>query len=380
MESDLFLALSSGAVKPTPSSLSPNASSSNVGEVFNIHPAGPRADIYPVCKLGECKRGSYEPFERDDQSKFMSDGRNSTEMNRFADGQTPRASLIAGTDKGSSFLTQISSSPPSDPDPPRGTQTDNERLQHLLAQQALIQAQITALLPSKSYQHSRAQKQDSKQTLIQARPTILEAGGNPLVSRKDSSGLLLPSTTGIFQEPHSRHSSGDEQAEILTGIGASHEPQRPDSVSFPYAGFSGEKTEKSPSKEYTCTVSSQSSQMAQRLKQRIALARLMMPKDDADTFVSRESSSQVVARPKSLNEVAISSTMTYRRPKHDWVYCKQCANHSERFRGEHELRRHQAREHNSLVRKWICVEPDDGLTHPKPITPFSKCKACHQQK
>ena len=75
-----------------------------------------------------------------------------------------------------------------------------------------------------------------------------------------------------------------------------------------------------------------------------------------------------------------SEQRTYQRPKHDRVYCKQCDGHPEGFRGEHELRRHVDREHKGTITKWICVEPNDGLQHPKPIHPLSNCRACHSQK
>jgi len=100
--------------------------------------------------------------------------------------------------------------------------------------------------------------------------------------------------------------------------------------------------------------------------------------------MSRDNSSQSMnrldSRDGSSDKVAISSKTTYQRPKHDRVYCKQCDSHQEGFRGEHELRRHVDREHKTLVKKWVCEEPKDGLNHPKPVLPLSRCKACHQQK
>jgi hypothetical protein len=71
---------------------------------------------------------------------------------------------------------------------------------------------------------------------------------------------------------------------------------------------------------------------------------------------------------------------TYTRPKHDRVFCKQCNDFPEGFRGEHELRRHQDRQHKTVIKKWVCIEPSDGLSHPKPVLPLSRCKACAKQK
>lgn len=188
---------------------------------------------------------------------------------------------------------------------------------------------------------------------------------------------------------HSRRSSNEEQSQLLVGTGgASHESQFSHSFQFPSSGFSGEKMEKSQSNESTSSLSStSSSRNVQRLQAQINLAnaRPLMPKGGSeDTTMSRENSSQSMTRLESKDgssdKVAISSKPTYTRPKHDRVYCKQCDSHQEGFRGEHELRRHQDREHKSLVKKWVCIEPTDGLGHPKPVLPLARCKACHQQK
>lgn len=71
---------------------------------------------------------------------------------------------------------------------------------------------------------------------------------------------------------------------------------------------------------------------------------------------------------------------TYTRPKHDQVYYKQCDGFPEGFRGERELRRRQDRQRKTVIKKWACIEPSDGLSHHKPVLPLSRCKACSQQK
>lgn len=188
---------------------------------------------------------------------------------------------------------------------------------------------------------------------------------------------------------HSRRSSNEEQSQLLIGAGgASHESQFSHSLQFSSSGLSGEKMEKCQSNESTSSLSStSSSRNKQRLQAQINLAnaRPLMPKGGSeDTIMSRENSSQSMKRLESKDgssdKVAISSKPTYTRPKHDRVYCKQCDSHQEGFRGEHELRRHQDREHKSLVKKWVCIEPTDGLSHPKPVLALTRCKACHQQK
>jgi hypothetical protein len=71
----------------------------------------------------------------------------------------------------------------------------------------------------------------------------------------------------------------------------------------------------------------------------------------------------------------------YRRPKHDQVYCKQCDDHPEGFRGEYNLRLHQDRQHKLMVKKWLCIQPQQNIPNiPKPVVPLNKCKACTTQK
>jgi hypothetical protein len=138
--------------------------------------------------------------------------------------------------------------------------------------------------------------------------------------------------------------------------------------------------------EFSSSVDSVASQSNQRLQAQInlAVARPLIPKGGEDTLMSQDNSSHSMNRldskDGSSDKVAISSKTTYQRPKHDRVYCKQCDSHQEGFRGEHDLRRHMDREHKTLIKKWVCEEPKDGLNHPKPVLPLSKCKACTQQK
>jgi hypothetical protein len=186
----------------------------------------------------------------------------------------------------------------------------------------------------------------------------------------------------------SRRSSTDEQSLLLAGAGGvSHESSFSHSFQFPSSDFSGEKMEKCQSSESTSSLSStSSSRNVQRLQAQITNARLLMPKGGSseDTTMSRENSSQSMTRMESKDgssdKVAISSKAPYSRPKHDRVYCTKCDSHQEGFRGEHELRRHQDREHKSVVKKWICIEPTDGSSQVKPVIPFARCKACHIQK
>ncbi|KAI6776645.1 hypothetical protein HG530_000590 [Fusarium avenaceum] len=68
----------------------------------------------------------------------------------------------------------------------------------------------------------------------------------------------------------------------------------------------------------------------------------------------------------------------YQRPKHPKVYCTQCTEHPDGFRGDHELRRHVNAKHEGTVKKFVCRDPATvGIeTGVKAVNPLSKCKAC----
>ncbi|SPN97801.1 uncharacterized protein DNG_01313 [Cephalotrichum gorgonifer] len=72
---------------------------------------------------------------------------------------------------------------------------------------------------------------------------------------------------------------------------------------------------------------------------------------------------------------------SYQRPPLRRVYCNKCNEYPEGFRGEHELRRHTESKHALLVKRWICIEPENPPpSSPRPAVPLSKCKACVTQK
>lgn len=72
---------------------------------------------------------------------------------------------------------------------------------------------------------------------------------------------------------------------------------------------------------------------------------------------------------------------TYQRPPLRRVYCAKCNEYPEGFRGEHELRRHNDAKHASLVKRWVCSEPENfSPSSPQPIVALSKCKACVTHK
>ncbi|KAH7145669.1 hypothetical protein B0J13DRAFT_622391 [Dactylonectria estremocensis] len=80
---------------------------------------------------------------------------------------------------------------------------------------------------------------------------------------------------------------------------------------------------------------------------------------------------------KRDSKVAVHKS-NYQRPKHPKVFCDQCQDHPEGFRGEHELRRHVNAKHEGVVKKFICRDPADAglVSNVEAINPLSKCKAC----
>ncbi|OTA51981.1 hypothetical protein K449DRAFT_441060 [Hypoxylon sp. EC38] len=107
-----------------------------------------------------------------------------------------------------------------------------------------------------------------------------------------------------------------------------------------------------------------------------ALNAPLKPKPSAEQNIAESQASA-----KKDGKTAITKTK-YVRPKQPKVYCDQCDEHKEGFRGEHELRRHRDAKHQATVKKWICVDPAaHGLPIGIPaVNPLSKCKACKAQK
>ncbi|KAI8944068.1 hypothetical protein F4801DRAFT_585828 [Xylaria longipes] len=79
---------------------------------------------------------------------------------------------------------------------------------------------------------------------------------------------------------------------------------------------------------------------------------------------------------------AVIAKTKYIRPRQPKVFCDLCDEHREGFRGEHELRRHKDAKHQTLVKKFICVDPQEfGLpVNVQVVNALSKCKACNAEK
>ncbi|PHH74260.1 hypothetical protein CDD82_5023 [Ophiocordyceps australis] len=92
---------------------------------------------------------------------------------------------------------------------------------------------------------------------------------------------------------------------------------------------------------------------------------------------SSSSNSSSTAPSKREGKVALQKT-PYQRPKHPRVYCNQCNEHPDGFRGDHELRRHLSAKHKGIVKKFVCRDPAVlGIeSKVKALHPLSECRAC----
>jgi hypothetical protein len=73
---------------------------------------------------------------------------------------------------------------------------------------------------------------------------------------------------------------------------------------------------------------------------------------------------------------------SYVRPRHPKVFCPECNDYPDGFRGKHELDRHKAAKHERLVRRWVCRDPRPlGIpTSLEPFNPLDQCKRCKTGK
>lgn len=84
---------------------------------------------------------------------------------------------------------------------------------------------------------------------------------------------------------------------------------------------------------------------------------------------------------RSASVPKANSSATYQRPPVKRVFCTQCNDCPEGFRGEHELRRHTQARHSTVIKRWVCQDPGNmaagGI---QPVVPLSNCKACLMKK
>ncbi|KAI0099138.1 hypothetical protein GGR51DRAFT_401821 [Nemania sp. FL0031] len=139
-----------------------------------------------------------------------------------------------------------------------------------------------------------------------------------------------------------------------------------------------ERSLSSSSTSSTKSTSSLNARAKDTLKQQNhrALNAPLKPKPSVD-----ESNNEPLLDDKTDGKAVIAKTK-YVRPKQPKVFCDLCDEHKEGFRGEHELRRHKDAKHQALVKKFICVDPQDNHlpVNVQIVNPLSKCKACKAQK
>lgn len=182
-------------------------------------------------------------------------------------------------------------------------------------------------------------------------------------------------------------SSSEEQNLLLAGTGgAGYSQQVPYTLFAPQKMSSTRHVERMQRTESTdSNVSSSSASRSRQQLQRqnqLATNRKLAPKGGSDDDESQTVSPLVRIKSKDGQEdrlVAQISKTPYQRPKHERLFCDLC-NDQEGFRGAHELGRHKDRQHKEMVKKFVCIEPADGVKDEfRPINSLAKCKACSQQ-
>ncbi|KAI0466094.1 hypothetical protein F4859DRAFT_337513 [Xylaria cf. heliscus] len=146
--------------------------------------------------------------------------------------------------------------------------------------------------------------------------------------------------------------------------------------------FASSEMERSLSTTSTASSKSISSSLSARAKDTLARQNHraqnapLKPKPSVD-----ENKPEPPSDEKNDGKAPIMKTK-YIRPRQPKVFCDLCEEHKEGFRGEHELRRHKEAKHQALVKKFICVDPQElGLpVNVQVVNPLSKCKACKAQK
>ncbi|KAI0444008.1 hypothetical protein F4803DRAFT_561213 [Xylaria telfairii] len=200
---------------------------------------------------------------------------------------------------------------------------------------------------------------------------------------------------GVFFPENSQHIIEYGDSSPFLGKQASHEHalfavgSSLASLAGPYTStapnealFGSSDMERSLSSTSTASAKSMSSSLSARAKDTLARQNHraqnapLKPKPSVD-----ENRHEPPSDDKNDGKAVITKTK-YIRPRQPKVFCELCDEHREGFRGEHELRRHKDAKHQTLVKKFICVDPQDhGLpVNVQVLNPLSKCKACKAQK
>ncbi|KAH7015571.1 hypothetical protein EDB80DRAFT_341696 [Ilyonectria destructans] len=190
-----------------------------------------------------------------------------------------------------------------------------------------------------------------------------------------SQDSFLPFNAGNY--PGTKRHSHEQ---VLLGLGASHQydSSASNGLSFLSSPASA-NMERSISNTSCASAKSTASTLERRAKdarERIiqqAKSTAIAPRPEEPLATSNAGPAASKRDPK----MAVNKS-NYQRPKHPKVFCHECQEHPEGFRGDHELRRHVNAKHEGVVKKFICRDPADvGKTSKvQAINPLSKCKAC----
>ncbi|RKU41057.1 hypothetical protein DL546_000975 [Coniochaeta pulveracea] len=141
--------------------------------------------------------------------------------------------------------------------------------------------------------------------------------------------------------------------------------------------ISSAEMERSESSSSTKSLKLRAKEALQR--QIAAQARPLEPKRQTPLKQSPASTTSS-SQPKATTGKTQITKSHYIRPKHPKVKCTQCDDNPEGFRGEHELRRHTEAKHKSIVKKFICIEPENPSAVPPGLKVCRELRDCKQCK
>lgn len=193
-----------------------------------------------------------------------------------------------------------------------------------------------------------------------------------------------PSLGGVQQSlsPMDRHKSLYGSSMHAGQVTDSHLSQRRlNSANIDSLPGLGEPMMRSASTQSAKSTVSQRDRAKDALQRHIAASNQPLAPKPKDSPSKPESNAKPTVKTGTDGKTAIPKN-TYQRPKHPKVYCNQCDEYPNGFRGEHELRRHTEAKHNVVVKKWVCLDPaTKGIkTDYVPVHPLDKCKHCNSGK
>ncbi|GJN83934.1 hypothetical protein PLIIFM63780_007485 [Purpureocillium lilacinum] len=187
---------------------------------------------------------------------------------------------------------------------------------------------------------------------------------------------------GNTLDPRVKASARDQDF-FGVGTGFPEETKSIKTTLFPAADSTS--MERSVSNASVTSTRSTSSNLERRCKEAMQRVRqnssrnIIAPKPQVASGSGRAPASS--APSKKDGKVALQKT-PYQRPKHPKVYCEQCNEHPDGFRGDHELRRHLNAKHKGVVKKFVCRDPATvGLrSNVQVLYPLADCRACASNK